>query len=103
VADAVAVEPVSSLLTGKITGNFDNLGPVGEISGKNCEANQGLADQFPARRNREFLSGNRESFCWLQGIACPFCELTGTSATDNAKALLTNIECNTTFVRMGML
>jgi hypothetical protein len=59
VADVVAVEPVShksnSLLTGKITGNFDNFGPVGEIPGKICEANQGVANKFPNQRNREFL------------------------------------------------
>jgi hypothetical protein len=58
VADAVAIEPVSSLnslLAGKITGNFDNFGPVGEIPGKICEANQGVANKFPNQRNREFL------------------------------------------------
>jgi hypothetical protein len=32
----------NSLLTGKITGNFDNFGPVGEIPGKICEATREL-------------------------------------------------------------
>jgi hypothetical protein len=45
----------NSLLTGKITGNFDNFGPVGEVPGKICEANQGVANKFPSQRNREFL------------------------------------------------
>jgi hypothetical protein len=37
----------NSLLTGKITGNFEHSGPVGGDAGNICEANQGLANEFP--------------------------------------------------------
>src|SRR5262249_11886237 len=62
----------NSLLTGKITGNFDNLGPVGEISGKICEADRGVANKFPNQRNREFYPITGKAFAGYRELGCRF-------------------------------
>jgi hypothetical protein len=50
--DAVLGEPVSganSLLTGKLTGNFTEIGPLGENSPARTQQNQLIAGQFPTK------------------------------------------------------
>src|SRR6266436_4187785 len=62
--DAVSIGLVStanSLLTGKLTGNFVDSGPLPRFLRPVGERIQWLAEKFPTQRNREFLEA-------LQGI-----------------------------------
>ncbi len=63
VADAVQVEPVStlnSLLTGKLTGNFVKIASLMRFCTLTREQIQRFAAKFPTQQNREFLRRNRE-------------------------------------------
>src|SRR5262245_47742686 len=63
VADAVQVEPVStlnSLLTGKLTGNFVKIASLMRFCTLTRQQIQRLAAKFPTQQNREFLRRNRE-------------------------------------------
>jgi len=56
--ETVNGEPVSrrsSLLTGKITGNFTKIGPFGETLPVRTQQNQLVAGQFPTKWNRELI------------------------------------------------
>src|SRR5215510_3218317 len=61
--DAVSCELVSapnSLLTGKLTGNFAESGPLLRFRRPINEPIQRLAAKFPTQHNREFFRDNRE-------------------------------------------
>jgi hypothetical protein len=63
VADAVQVEPVStlnSLLTGKLTGNFVKIASLVRFCTLTRQQIQRFAAKFPTQQNREFLRRNRE-------------------------------------------
>jgi hypothetical protein len=56
--DAARIEPVSpqiSLLTGKLTGNFNRSQAFGTISAPTTTLIQWLAAKFPAQPNREIF------------------------------------------------
>jgi len=58
VVDALQIEPVSnsnSLLTGKLTGNFVDSGPLARFSRPIGKRIQWFAAKFPTQGNREFL------------------------------------------------
>jgi hypothetical protein len=60
---AVGYEPVSacnSLLTGKLTGKFCDLGLLEAISAQKTPVPQRFPGNFPAKINREIIFGNRE-------------------------------------------
>jgi hypothetical protein len=64
VADAVAIEPVStsnSLLTGKRTGNFTDSGLRQATDRVLDPQNQLFSAEFAARQNREFSSRHQGS------------------------------------------
>jgi hypothetical protein len=52
----------NSLLTGNFTGNFTILDLWGPVSPLETAALQALLRQFPAKTNREIISGNRDTF-----------------------------------------
>ena len=67
-SDTNQSQPSNSLLTGNFTGNFAILGPQKPISLHETTVPQRLFTKFPTQnnrenilKNREFLSGNRES------------------------------------------
>jgi hypothetical protein len=68
--EAVRCEPVSranSLLTGKLTGNFEKFGPSAPIPHSIDQQIQRLAAKFPTQRNREFSSRIRDFVAGKQG------------------------------------
>jgi hypothetical protein len=68
--EAVRCEPVSganSLLTGKLTGNFEKFSASAPISHSIDQQIQRLAAKFPTQRNREFSSHIRDFVGGIQG------------------------------------
>src|SRR5262249_16695995 len=71
VADAVPIEPVStlnSLLTGKLTGNFVKIASLMRFCTLTRQQIQRLAAKFPTQQNREFLRRNREFWTAPEGV-----------------------------------
>src|ERR1700730_7992130 len=63
--DAVWIGPVSapnSLLTGKLTGNFTDSGPLRQFRRLFAQQLQKVAAKFPKQWNREIFLRNRELF-----------------------------------------
>ena len=66
--DANPSQHPNSLITGKITGNFADSGPLRQFSRLIIKLIQWLPDKFPTQRNREFTNAYQGIFFEEQGI-----------------------------------
>jgi hypothetical protein len=77
VVDAGRIEPVStsnSLITGKITGNFENFGPSAAIFASDRPGNSNGYDQIPYATEQGIFGGGTGNFLTLTGKLYRYCK-----------------------------